>query len=154
MSVKIKELDEELIPIYSEIIEACLEYTESKVDKIYIFGINSGNIAFTNDVFFMKNNIVFDRLKIGEEIGIEITDDRQGTLINRLTALYKMYDLFMKYTGDAPREVKIKYNVKFEKFGVKLSYNHRIERSKTLGPADVFREWFAEVKSGNDGFDW
>ncbi len=153
MNGKIEELNQKLIPIYSELVSICLEYTESKVDDIYILGINVGNSHFMNNVFFKHNNAFFDKLKIGE-LGIDSSVNRQKIMINKLIIFLEMYKLFIEYTGESPTEVKLKYNVATGKFGVKLSYSDRIEKSETLGPDDVFNEWFEEAKSGNDGFDW
>ncbi len=154
MNGKIEELNQKLMPIYSELVEACLEYTEHKADDIYILGINCGNSYFTNDVFFKKKNKIYNKLTIGEKIDVIITDDRQRNLLKDLYVFHDMYKLFIKYTGESPTEVKLKYNVETGKFGVNLSYSDRIEKSDTFDSRDVFNEWFEEAKSGNDGFDW
>ncbi len=154
MSEKINELNEKLLPIYSELVEACLEYTKSKVDVIYILGMNSGFLCYSNYAFFMKNNKIYNILTVGEAIDVKIIGDMQGEFLRELKVLYEMYSLYKEYTDDVPREVRIKYNVNTGKFGVKLSYSRRVEESKTFSVDDVYREWFAEVESGNDGFDW
>ncbi len=154
MSKEINELNEKLLPIYSELVEACLEYTESKVDVVYILGMNEGNLCFMNDAFFKLKDVFYKKHKIGEVANIETTSEGREGLLRKLMTIREMYSLYKEYTDDVPREVRIKYNVNTGKFGVKLSYSRRVEESETLSVDDVYREWFAEVESGNDGFDW
>ncbi len=154
MSEIIKELNEHLVPVYSELVGACIDYTEGKVDYIYILGVNVANSHYVNQVFFEKNGELYDQLNIGGKIGIEITDGMQRTLLYRLKAFKDMYNLYIKYTGESPTEVKIKYDVNTSKFGMNLSYDDRIEKSRTLTPNYVLKEWYEATKSGEDGFDW
>ncbi len=151
---KIDELNKKLNPIYSELVNYCLEYVDSMVDTIYIMGINVGNSHFSNSIFFKLNNEYFEIHTIGTRIEKEISSDEHFDLLEKLYIFMDMYKLYIEYTGESPTEVKLKYNVTTGKFGVKLSYDDRIEKSDFLTPNAVFNEWFEEAKSGNDGFDW
>ncbi len=151
MNGNIEELNQKLMPIYSEIISACLDYSQGKTDYIYVLGINVCNSHYMNNCFFKKHDSFFKKHKIYEEIGVIISDEKQSEVLNNLKIMKELYKLFIEYTGESPTEVKLKYNVQTGKFGVNLSYSDRIEKSETLTPNDVFNEWFEEAKSGNVG---
>lgn len=154
MSDKLKELNEQLTPIYSKLVSACLDYTEGKVDDIYILGTCVANRTYYNNVFFkVKNNFVKKHI-VDKVTDIVVTDEKQQLIIKELSVFKELFDLYLEYTGESPTEVKIKYNVATGKFGMKLSYDKRMEKISTFSSMDVFDEWLNNAKEGNDEFEW
>jgi len=139
--------------LQADMISICLEYSEKRVEKIYIYGSIENNTTAFNVFFEAKGRILhLNELNSVLEENNKIDDniDRQfGVLQIGVEDLEKIEELCKKYSMDIPTEIKIEYDVLKNSMDSKYQYENVYSNTKDKTDDDVFNDWFEEVSNRN-----
>ena len=115
-----------LMEIQSDLVSLGLEYSNSQIDEIYLYGyIEEGSYFF--NLFFKKN---------GEIIKL-----------NQINDLEKIEILFENNKKEVPTEIKIIYNKSSNSLKSKYSYSPISDDTSEL---ELFNNWYDTVKVENN----
>lgn len=139
--------------LQADMVSICLEYSEKRVEKIYIYGSIENNTTAFNVFFEAKGKILhLNELNSVLEENNKIDDhiDRQfGVLQIGVEDLEKIEELCKEYSMDIPTEIKIEYDVLKNSMDAKYQYKNVYSNTKDKTDDDVFNDWFDEVSNRN-----
>ena len=146
-----KNFEDKLSEIQTDMISLALELAEEKIDIAYIYGSYENHSLFFNS-FFAKDNKVYTINKL-DELGIEnLTTDRMFQYLDiGITDFKRLITLFQEDKKQAPTQLKLVYDNVNKKAKAQYSYDLFHSNSDTLTPYDIFMEWYNEVKKEIEG---
>ena len=129
-----------------DMISLALELSESKADKIYIYGSSEARIVSFN-CFFEKKNMLYTINKL-PLIGVkQLSNDRMFAFLKIGSEDFKELLEFFKNDGkEIPTQIKIVYDVNNHKAKAQYSYEIFHSDSETVTPEEIFLRWYEEVK--------
>ncbi len=140
-----KVFEDALMEVQSGLISLCLEVVGNRdIDKVYAYcSIEKKSMAF--NAFFEVNGEIktLNQLDIGERSAMQFL--RLGT-----GDLNKVKDVCKRFGMPTPTEIKIIYEKKAEKLGVKYRYDEVCSAKTGICAGEVFDNWITEVeRAGN-----
>jgi|SRR5690625_71121 len=131
----------------TDMVAICMEYSEGKVDDIYIYCSWEHNL-YTFNVFFKAQDIVVGKYKLNDIFpGIDTSPERQDALLDIGKQNLKLInDICKEYNHDMPTEIKLYYNVKENSLQAKYKYDLVYSNRENLSYHDILDEWFEEIK--------
>lgn len=143
-----KKFEDFFSELQADMVSICMEYTESKVDDIYIYCSYELNM-YAFDVFFKAQDMVVHTHKLNEIYPeIDTSIERQKSMINIGNRNLKLInDICKEYNHDMPTEIKLHYNVKKNSLQAKYKYELVYSNNEDILPHDPFDEWFEEIKN-------
>lgn len=141
-----KNFEDKLSEIQTDMISLALELAEDKIDTAYIYGSYENNSLSFNS-FFVQDNKVYPINKL-DQLGIEnLTKDRMFQYLEiGISDLERLITLFQEDKKQAPTQLKLVYDNVNKKAKAKYSYEIFYSNSDSLTPEDIFMEWYNEVK--------
>lgn len=140
-----------LMEIQSNLVSLGLEYSNSQIDEIYLYGYMEEGSYFFN-LFFKKNGEII-RLNqtndfLSENEKIDDSRDRQIRLLELgIDDLEKIEILFENNKKEVPTEIKIIYNKSSNSLKSKYSYSPISDDTSEL---ELFNNWYDTVKVENN----
>ena len=146
-----KNFEDKLSEIQTDMISLALELAEGKIDTAYIYGSYENNSLSFNS-FFAKDRKVYTINKL-DELGIEnLTTDRMFQYLDiGISDLERLITLFQEDKKQAPTQLKLVYDNVNKKAKAQYSYDLFHSNSDTITPEDIFMEWYNEVKKKIEG---
>ena len=146
-----KNFEDKLSEIQTDMISLALELAEDKIDTAYIYGSYENNSLSFNS-FFVQDNKVYPINKL-DQLGIEnLTKDRMFQYLEiGINDLERLITLFQEDKKQAPTQLKLVYDNVNKKANAKYSYEIFYSNSDSLTPEDIFMEWYNEVKKEIEG---
>lgn len=135
-----KVFEDEFMDLQSALISLCMEVTEQKINKIYVYCSNEKKSKMFNAFFDVNgeiktlnqlgvpNNLAFQFLKLG-------TED-----------LGKLDGICKKYNMQIPTEMKLYYDVSSGKYTAEYKYEEVCSSKTQKNSGEVFLEWLNEIK--------
>ena len=135
-----KVFEDEFMDLQSALISLCMEVTEQKISKIYVYCSNEKKSKMFNAFFDVNgeiktlnqlgvpNNLAFQFLKLG-------TED-----------LEKLDGICKKYNMQIPTEMKLYYDVSSGKYTAEYKYEEVCSSKTQKNSGEVFLEWLNEIK--------
>lgn len=135
-----KVFEDEFMDLQAGLISLCLEVTEKKVNKVYVYCSNEKKSKMFNAFFDVNgeiktlnqlgvpNKLAFQFLKIG-------TED-----------LEKVDVICKKYNMPIPTEMKLYYDVTSGKYDAKYKYEEVCSAQTGKNAGEVFLEWISEIR--------
>lgn len=126
--------------LQSEFISLCLEVTDKKVDKIYAYASIEEKSKMFNAFFEVEGEIkTLNQIGINNNMMIQFL--KLGTEdLGKIKALCKEYDMLV------PTELKMYYDVKFEKYNADCQYTEICSSKTDISAGEVFIEWINQKK--------
>ena len=140
-----------LMEIQSDLVSLVLEYSNSQIDEIYLYGYMGEGSYFFN--LFCKKNEEIIRLNqindfLSENEKIDDSCDRQIKLLELgIDNLEKIEILFENNKKEVPTEIKIIYNKSSNSLKSKYSYSPISDDTSEL---ELFNNWYDTVKVENN----
>ena len=146
-----KNFEDKLSEIQTDMISLAIELAEDKIDTAYIYGSYENNSLSFNS-FFVQDNKVYTINKL-DRLGIEnLTTDRMFQYLDIGIADFKRFiTLFQEDNKQAPTQLKLVYDNVNKKAKAQYSYDLFYSNSDTLTDYDIFMEWYNEVKEVVEG---
>ena len=146
-----KNFEDKLSEIQTDMISLALELAEDKIDTAYIYGSYENNSLSFNS-FFVQDNKVYPINKL-DQLGIEnLTKDRMFQYLEiGISDLERLITLFQEDKKQAPTQLKLVYDKVNKKAEAQYSYDLFHSNSDTLTDYDIFMEWYNEVKKEIEG---
>lgn len=140
-----------LMEIQSDLVSLVLEYSNSQIDEIYLYGYMGEGSYFFN-LFFKKNEEIIRLNQINDFLSEnEIIDDSRDRQIQLLELgidnLEKIEILFENNKKEVPTEIKIIYNKSSNSLKSKYSYSPISDDTSEL---ELFNNWYDTVKVENN----
>ena len=140
-----------LMEIQSDLVSLVLEYSNSQIDEIYLYGYMGEGSYFFN-LFFKKNGKIIRLNQINDFLSEnEIIDDSRDRQIQLLELgidnLEKIEILFENNKKEVPTEIKIIYNKSSNSLKSKYSYSPISDDTSEL---ELFNNWYDTVKVENN----
>ena len=150
-----KNFEDKLSEIQTDMISLALELAEGKIDTAYIYG-SCENHSLSFNSFFAKDKKVYTINKL-DELGIEnLTTDRMFQYLDiGISDLERFITLFQEDKKQAPTQLKLVYDNVNKKAKAQYSYDLFYSNSDKLTADDIFEQWYSEVKEvveGNNEF--
>lgn len=146
-TIKNEDFRTRLMDIQTGLLELCMDITDEKADKIYVYCSMEGNSTMFNAFFEVDGKTVtIDELNI--EDGLSWDFLKTGTY-----DLVDMSELFEEYNAIRPTEIKMFYDVKTRHFNANYQYDPICTLESGLDESDVFMDWYNEVKRENNESD-
>lgn len=146
-----KNFEDKLSEIQTDMISLALELAEDKIDTAYIYGSYENNSLSFNS-FFVQDNKVYPINKL-DQLGIEnLTTDRMFQYLDiGITDFKRFITLFQENKKQAPTQLKLVYDNVNKKAKAQYSYDSFYSNSDTLTSYDIFMEWYKEIKEEVEG---
>lgn len=129
-------------------VTICMEYSEGKVDDIYIYCSYELNM-YAFDAFFKYQNTVLHSHKLNDIYPeIDTSTERQRAMLrigNKNLDL--IHDICKEHNHDMPTEMKLHYNVNANSLKAEYKYDLVYSNQEDTSPNNVFDAWFEEVKN-------
>ena len=140
-----------LMEIQSDLVSLVLEYSNSQIDEIYLYGYMGEGSYFFN-LFFKKNGKIIRLNQINDFLSenekIDDSRDRQIQLLELgIDDLEKIEILFENNKKEVPTEIKIIYNKSSNSLKSKYSYSPISDDTSEL---ELFNNWYDTVKVENN----
>ena len=140
-----KVFEDALMDAQSELISLCLEVVGNQdIDKVYAYcSIEKKSMMF--NAFFEVNGEIKTLNQLGIEKRLAMQFLRLGT-----GDLSKIKDICKTFEMPTPTEIKMSYEKKTGKFGVKYRYDEICSSQTGIGAGEIFMNWVSEVRrAGN-----
>ncbi len=136
---------------YIIVVSLGLEYSNSQIDEIYLYGYMEEGSYFFN-LFFKKNGEIIRLNQINDFLSenekIDDSRDRQIQLLELgIDDLEKIEILFENNKKEVPTEIKIIYNKSSNSIKSKYSYSPISDDTSEL---ELFNNWYDTVKVENN----
>lgn len=133
--------EDALMDVQSELISLCLEVVENRnIDKVYAYcSIEKKSMMF--NAFFEVNGKIRTLDQLGIDDGLTIQFLRLGT-----GDLNKVRDVCERFEMPTPTEIKMIYEKKTGRFGVKYRYDEVCSAKTGISSGEVFDNWISEVE--------
>ena len=151
----IEIFEDKFMDLQADMVSVCLEYVDSKAEKIYIYASHENNSFFFN-LFFQINgyikrlNSVNDVLSESDKIDASV--DRQWKVLDiGMEDLHAINTLCEENNRDMPTEFKLIFDV--EKGSLETNYQYEPVWADTKDKTDhnIFISWYEEVKNEVEG---
>ena len=141
-----KNFEDKLSEIQTDMISLALELAEGKIDTAYIYG-SCENHSLSFNSFFAKDKKVYTINKL-DELGIEnLTTDRMFQYLDiGISDLERFITLFQEDKKQAPTQLKLVYDNVNKKAKAQYSYDLFYSNSDKITADDIFEQWYSEVK--------
>ena len=141
-----KNFEDKLSEIQTDMISLALELAEDKIDTAYIYGSYENNSLSFNS-FFVQDNKVYPINKL-DQLGIEnLTKDRMFQYLEiGISDLERLITLFQEDKKQAPTQLKLVYDNVNKKAKAQYSYDLFYSNSDKITADDIFEQWYSEVK--------
>jgi hypothetical protein len=147
-----KEFDDKFRKLYTEMVEIAFDLVDSneeEVDTIYIYASMENKQMFFNAFYRINGKLV--KMHEINSVSNEEYDLSQDTMFDLLrqgnTLLKETMELFKSDDREVPTLMKMEFHPKTGKFDNDISYELYHSNHATRTNADVFKEWFEEIKS-------
>lgn len=135
-----KVFEDEFMEIQSGLVSLCLEVTESKVDKIFIYCSNEKKSKMFNAFFEVNGEITtLNQLGVSNDLAFEFL--KLGT-----EDLKKLDTICETYSMPVPTELKLYYDVSNGKFNGECQYTEICSAKTGKSAGEVFMEWINEIR--------
>lgn len=143
-----RTFEDKIMEQQKDMLSICLEYSNEEADNIYIYcSMEEG--AYSVGYFFAVNNRVFSREKLSEAIkNVDDSGNAQGQVLDILMKdLLKLNSIFKADNQKAPTEIKLKFDVKNNKFNAEYRYDSVITGNTDITSTDIEEEWMNEIEN-------
>lgn len=143
-----KVFEDALMEVQSGLISLCLEVVENRnIDKIYAYcSIEKKSMMF--NAFFEVNEEIKTLNQLGIEKRLAMQFLRLGTgYLSKIKDIYKTFEML------TPTEIKMSYEKKTGKFGVKYRYDEICSSKTGISAGEIFMNWVSEVERADDHKD-
>lgn len=142
-----KQFEDYFSEAQANMVSVCLEYTESKVDDIYIY-CSAENNMFTFNVFFKAQDKIVRKHKLDNIFPtIDTSIDRQDALLDiGQENLDLIHQICEEHNQDMPTEIKLHYNVRDNSLKANYKYELVYSNQENTAPDDIFDQWYEEIK--------
>ena len=125
--------------VQSGLVSLCLELTEGRADKLYLYGsIEAASLSFNAFVEAGGRVLTLQQM--------DLEGDRVWQFLRLGTGdLQKLRDICSRYSRPVPTELKLIYDVKTGRFA--SSYQYQPVLGPDRGVPDVLQAWIEEVRS-------
>ena len=135
-----KVFEDEFMDLQAGLISLCMEVTEGKVDKIFVYGSNEKKSTMFNAFFEVDGKIkTMSMLGVSRELAFQFLD-------LGIEDLEKLDAIGAKYNRPVPTELKLYYDVHTGKFRSEYKYEEVCSAKTGKAAGDVFNEWIAEMR--------
>lgn len=144
-----KVFEDYFMDIQADMVSLCLEYSDSKAEKIYIYASNENN-AMTFNFFLEVNNRLVTSNNVNSALPKEdgkiddSIDRRRAVLKIGVEDLQRINSICEEYNQPVPTEMKLTYDVISNSLDAKYKYN-KVYSNTNNSSYDVFNEWFEEI---------
>ena len=144
-----KKFEDVLSENLTDMIAIVLEYTEYRVEKVFVYASKEDGCEFANYFFqihghILKDNKMNDMLLPGEK-KFDNRPSRQHQVIQILFEDFdKIKEACNEYKMTIPTEIKVSYDLRTRKFDSHLGYDDVWSNRRLIGPPEVMEEWMAE----------
>lgn len=135
-----KVFEDEFMEVQSGLIALCMEVTDGKIDKVFVYCSNEKNCK-TFNAFFAVNG----ELKKLHELGIPSGMIKQFLSIGT-NDVDTLDAIGAKHNRRVPTELKLYYDVKSGRFDARYKYEEVCSAIMGIDPDDIYRDWISEVK--------
>ena len=148
-------MEEKLIISIKPLIERIFSYVSNdteNIQKIFAFCSNEYDNVYFHP-YYLVNNHYADNQSVDKysRNKYDLSDNAQLNLLDDGVELCKnIFKLFKDYKKDIPTQLILEYDVKEEKFNIKLDYDLHWSHTKYLLPSDIADEWFNSLKNDNN----
>lgn len=138
-----ENFEDKFMEIQTDLISLCLEVTESKVDKIFVYASIEKKSTMFN-AFFKKEGkvLTINQLNIDKKNVMDFL--RLGT-----TDLGRIEELCKQNEINTPTEMKMYYDVKSGKYNADYKYDEVCSNKTGVSSGEVFMKWYDEIKETN-----
>ena len=131
--------EDEFTDLQADYISLCLEFTEKKVDEIYVYiyrndGMRMFNAFFTKNGKFVSTADIADDDFVYEFLDVGMDD------------IHKFVELCEEFGKPCPNEFKLIYNVNSGSFDADYGYEDYSINGKTSG-MEEFEAWADEIQA-------
>ena len=143
-----KVFEDALMEVQSGLISLCLEVVGNRdIDKVYVYcSIEKKSMMF--NAFFEENRKIQTLDQLGIADGLTTQFLRLGT-----GDLNKVRDVCKRFGRPTPTEIKMIYEKKNGKFGVKYRYDEVCSAKTGMCAGEVFDNWITEVECAGNNRD-
>ncbi len=133
--------------LQADMVSACLEYVEKRVEKVYIYCSFEGNML-SGDFFYKVNGKVVRKHKLNDAITdkqkeYDVSITRQKTAVNKILDDIKAINkLCQKYQRDMPTQMKLVYDVAANALNADYCYEAVFSNDENKTAYDVLEEWY------------
>lgn len=143
-----KVFEDEFTGVQSKMIEACLEYVESRAECVYIYA-SCEPPCISSNFFYKINGELLKKHKLGE--GYDVSGKRQSACLDMLGECIKeLREICRQYERDMPTEIKIIYDVAHNKVNAAYRYDCVYTKTRNKTSQDVVEEWFTKIMAENN----
>lgn len=140
-----KVFEDEFSGVQGKMIQACLEYVESRAEYVYIYA-SCEPPCISGNFFYKINGELLKKHKLGE--GYDVSGKRQFACLDVLTeSIKELREICRNYETDMPTEIKIIYDVTHNKVDAAYRYDCVYTKTRNKTSQDVVEEWFEKIKA-------
>lgn len=143
--------EDKFMDIQSDMVSLCLEYTESKADKIFIYASNENN-SLTFNVFFLIKEHIATMNSVNQILsnqGLQIDDSlerRRAVLKIGVEDFQKIISVCKEYNQPIPTEIKLNYDVISNSLDAHYKYEN-VFSDTDKSSFDIFNDWIQQMKN-------
>lgn len=135
-----KNFEDEFMELQADFVSLCLEISEQKVNKIYIYcSIEKKSEMF--NAFFEIDGKVKTLNQLGVSNALIMQFLKLGT-----SDLEKVKSVCVKHNMPVPTEMKMLYDAETGKYNAQYKYEEICSEKTGKSAGEVFLEWLSEVK--------
>lgn len=140
--------------IQTDMISICLEYVESRAEKIYIYCSCEGDVISGN-FFYMINKKVVQKNRLNDALisgqkEYDVSIKRQSGVLDIIFDDIKaLMKLCQDYGKDMPTQIKLIYDVSENKMHAEYEYDEVYSNDPNKTAYDVLEEWYEFEKNNN-----
>lgn len=135
-----KVFEDEFMDLQAGLISLCLEVTEKKVNKVYVYCSNEKKSKMFNAFFDVNGEIkTLNQLGVPNKLAFQFL--KLGT-----EDLEKVEVICKKYNMPIPTEMKLYYDVTSGKYDAKYKYEEVCSAQTGKNAGEVFLEWISEIR--------
>ena len=146
-----EQMSSEFNEIYQDLLGLVDEFTEGKVDAVFVYGSYEEQVVSFNAFYEMDEGLYL--LSELAALGLDLAFDRANQY-SQLGAsdMLRLLEVFQKYGQEIPTQVKMYYSFKTREFSLNYDYELHFSNVETLSSNDIFEEWFQEEKTKRGQF--
>lgn len=141
----------------ADMVTICLDYVNHKAENIYIYCSYEPKVYFFNVFFRINGEIVHKHqlnkaMENAEEKLYDVSETKQDAVLDiGVMNLQEIHKLCKKFNRDMPTEMKLYYDVDKNSLTAEYKYDLVYSNHDNLLPANIFVEWFEEIKNDIEG---
>ena len=146
-----EQMSSEFNEIYQDLLGLVDEFTEGKVDAVFVYGSYEEQVVSFNAFYEMDEGLYL--LSELADLGLDLAFDRANQYYQLgASDMLRLSEVFQKYGQEIPTQVKMYYSFKTQEFSLNYDYELHFSNVKTLSSNDIFKEWFQEEKAKRGQF--